>query len=120
MVWTLTTSQAILFKAGANFNSTAGTSGSLMALISDLAEAAVFRDSEYDWVANYASVITNFRSALSDAASDIGAKFLIEHDMSGFTNNGEAVTMVNILIDNYGKGIQRLKDINVRTKAGVS
>lgn len=117
MAWTLTTSQAILFKAGANFNSTAGTSGALLALISDLAEGSFCVDTKYDWVGNIGSVGTRAKNGVSDAVSDIGAKFLIEHDMSGFTGLGEATTMINVLIDNYGKKVVLLRDADIQAWA---
>lgn len=117
MPWTISSSQAILFKAGANFNSTAGTSGALLELISKFAEGSLVRDTEYDWVSNASSISATFLDVLKDATSDVGAKFLIEHDMSGYTQNGEAVTMVNILIDNYTKNVARLKDKNVQALA---
>lgn len=117
MVWTLTTSQAILFKAGANFNSTAGTSGALMAKISDLAEGSFCKSTKYDWVTNYGSVIAVAKLAIDDSVSDIGAKFLIQHDMSGYTGLGEATTMVNILIDDYSKSVIEWKDPDIQAWA---
>ena len=120
MSWTLLTSQALIFKAGFNANVSAVTSGAFMQRVADWCESAFCRDTEYDWVTNYANVNTVFRPAIEEVCADYGAKFLIQTDMSGYTNNGEAVTMVNILIDNYGKGVNKFKDTNIQTLAGVS
>lgn len=117
MVWTLTTSQAILFKAGANFNSTAGTSGALMETISNLAEGNFCKSTKYDWVANYANVISVARNGISDSVSDIAAKLLIQHDMSGYTNLGEGTTMINVLVDNYSKSVVEWKDADIQAWA---
>lgn len=110
MSWTLTTSQAILYKAGANVSTTASTSGAILQKISDQAEAVVVAKSRYDWVTNYASVISSFKPILDDAVSSYGAILLIEYDMSGYTSNGEAVTMVNILRDTFERNMAILRE----------
>lgn len=113
MAWTLSTSQAILLKAGANFNSTAGTSGALLSKISDLAEGMFCRDTKYNWVSNATLINAPSRNAIESDVANLGAKFLIEHDMSGYTSLGEAITMVNILLDDYSKSIPiwKLSDV---------
>lgn len=85
-----------------------------MAIISDLAEAALTRDTEYDYVSNATLLTSRGTQVCIDATSDYAAKFVIENKMGGYTNNGEAVTMVNILIDNYGKAVSKLKDKNIQ------
>lgn len=112
-------SQAILIKAGVNVNASLAVSGPYMARIADWAQAKVNIDTEFDWTASSSAITGNFRPALESAIASEGAIWFIESDMSGFTNNGEAVTMVNILKDGYSKDISRLKDLNVRKLMGV-
>lgn len=117
MVWTLTSSQAILYKAGANFNSTAGSSGALMAKISDMAEGSFCKSTKYNWVSNATLLIGAAKNAIEDTVSTLGAKFLIQHDMSGYTNLGEAATMINVLIDDYSKSVIEWKDVDIQAWA---
>lgn len=110
MSFTLTSSGAIVSKAGANVNSTAAASGALIKLWCDQAEAAVNAATRKDWVAGYAGVTANFKGILDDVASDMAAMKLINYDMSGYTSRLEATTMLDVLRDNIIRNIEILKD----------
>jgi hypothetical protein len=108
MSWTITTSAACIAKAGLNANSTIIASGATLAKWSDDVEGALNMLTRYDWVANYASVTTNFKPVLSDYVSDKVAMKIIHYDMSGYTSRTEAQTMLDILKDNSEKIITTL------------
>lgn len=113
MSWTLCTSGAAYGKAGANASSTIttwSTGEDYMNEWSDEVEALINSETRYDWVANYASVGTNFQHALSAASSAMIANFIINYDMSGFTSRTEAQTMLDVNSDIYTRALGYLKD----------
>lgn len=114
MSYTLTSSLAILYKAGLNVNANAAASNTLIAKFSDMAEAIIVAKSRYDWVANFASVRTNFKPILDDAASSYAAELLINYDPSGYTNENEALTMINVNRDNFERSLGILKEKEVQ------
>lgn len=110
MSFTLTTSGAILWKAGANASTAITSSGAVLSKFSDDCEAVVNAATRKDWVADYSSVGANFRGILSDAVSDLAAMKIITYDMSGYTSRTEAQTMLDVLRDNFNRNIEILKD----------
>ena len=114
MSFNLTTSGAIIDKAGAYVNSTAVASGALLSLYCDMAEATLCGKTRYDWVANIESVGTNFKPMLSDVVSDLAATKLINYDMSGYTSRTEAQTMLDVLSDNANSIIKDLREMNIK------
>ena len=63
MSFTLCTSGAIVTRAGADANSTATSSGAILAQFSDEAEGFINTYTNVDWVTDYANVGANFKSA---------------------------------------------------------
>lgn len=119
MTFTLTTSGAIIEKAGANVSSTAVASGGLMLSVATQAEGDINAKTRYDWVTNYADVGTNFQGILTSACSAWAATKLINYDMSGYTSRQEAVTMMNTLWTEYKEAIKALEDAEVRRGMGA-
>lgn len=109
MGWTLTTSGAALWKAGANASSSVTTSGAMLAKFSDMAEGVLNAITRYDWVANYALITANFKPILDDVCSDMIAMRIINYDMSGFTSREEAQTMLDVLRDNISRSLEVLR-----------
>lgn len=108
MSFNLTSSYAIISKAGAHASSTAVASSALIALFCDQAEADVCFRTRYDWVTNLASVKSNFQSMLSDIVSDLAAMKLICYDMSNYISRSEAQTILDVLNDNSNKILKEL------------
>ena len=106
MSYTLTTSGAIMIKAGKNRS--ADISGADLSLLSDWAEAFIFTSTRKDRVTDYTTVNTNAKATLSDVASSYAAKIWIEYDMSGYTSRSEAQTMLDVLDDNIKAGLSIL------------
>lgn len=110
MTWTLCTSGAAVIKAGANANSNAIISGSLLTSWCDQAESQIDALTRKDWVTNYSSEKTNFKNVLGDLCSDIIAMKIINYDMSGYTSRAEAQTMLDVIRDNIIRNFDVLKD----------
>jgi len=114
MSFNLTSSQAIIGMAGLNVNSNISTSGALMAKFCDQAEAMVGLLTRKDWVLSKADITANLLAALDEVVASYAAIKLINYDMSGYTNSGEATTMVNILLNNFNKGVALLEKMEIK------
>jgi len=110
MPFTLTTSQAIVGKAGANVSTSVSTSGAFLARISDEAEGIICGFTRFDWVTNYATILAVGKPLLSEAAACYAANELINYSMGDYTSNGEATTMLNLNLNNFNKAMARLED----------
>ena len=104
------TSEAIVYKAGANVSSSAAASAALLQSYYDWAEGLVVAETRRDWVKNKSSVASGALLALGHAISDLAAMKLINYDMSGYTSRLEAQTMLDVLKDNSNRVIGVLKD----------
>ena len=111
MSFTLCTSGAIVIKAGKYVDSTASTSGTILAQFSDEAEAAVNSATKHDWITNWASENSQFKTAAGDAAACLAAISLASYNPGGYTSRGEYEDLVNVLYDRANYQIQILKNI---------
>ena len=93
MTTTLCISGAVILKAGVN--STELTNAEYEQLINQ-AESFINVASKKDWVAAYASLPTDTKKILEDAASSHAAMAAINYDMSGFTSRTEAQVMLDV------------------------
>ena len=110
MSWTFCTSGAAIVKAGANCNSGLKISGSILADWSDQAEALINTYSRKDWIAEYASVGTNFKNILGDVCSDLIAMKMINYDQSGYISRAESSMMLDVLRDNITRSMGILRN----------
>ena len=112
-------------KAGANVNSTA-TGATYTLAFGLMAEGIINTASGYnwsDWYTAYSATYPDVASLLVDAATNLGAIYIINYDMSGFTNIQEAVARINTLYQMYISAVALLKEEGkkdfVRVGAGV-
>jgi hypothetical protein len=112
MSFTLCTSGAIIHKAGANVNVNAAASGALLAEWCDAAEGFIVTETRREWVTQYASLSTGVKGMLADVCSSLAATNLVNYDMSGYTSRQEATTILDVLRDNFTRGLSALKDFN--------
>jgi hypothetical protein len=102
----------MVYKAGASVSTTAsGTT--FAASIGPLIEGNINVASQYDWSSWYTSAGSAYpyvSDILVDAASNLGAMYMINYDMSGFTNIQEAVSRQNTLYTIYISEIALLKE----------
>ena len=110
MSYTFCTSQAIVWKAGANLNSSIITSNAVIQKFSDDAEGYVNVATRYDWTANSGAIGTNLRPMIAKTVSALAAISLLNYDMESVGRN-EAQARINVLFNEYKEGIQLLKNI---------
>lgn len=121
MSFTLTSSAAILMKAGENADSTATASGALLQEFCDQAEADLCSRTRYDWVANYASLGANFKKILDAAVSSKAAIFVINWNMSSFFSRAEALSMQNVLWTEWNEIVNLLRsEAEIRRAIGAT
>ena len=116
---TLTTSGAIVVKAGANVSATAAASGAIVDQFLEEAEGRLIAETRYDWIANFSKIGTNFKPVLADAVSAYAAAMLIAYDMSGYTNRGYAEDLINVNMDRFQKAVAFLKEDLNKTSMGA-
>jgi hypothetical protein len=100
------------YKAGANVNS-AAIAAAFTLSFGLQAESAINLQSGYnwsDWYTAYAATYPDVANLLVDAATNLGAIYIINYDMSGFTNIQEAVARINTLYEMYKQDILLLKE----------
>lgn len=110
MSFTLTSSAAIIWKAGEGANSSIIASGAFLAKCCDWAEGRIVAETRKDWVDQYTDVDAGVKLALDDAASSLAAMPLVSYDMSGYAGLAEAETKLDILRDNAQQNIAFLKE----------
>jgi hypothetical protein len=110
VIYALATEMAM--KAGANVNSTAVGAAYLEAF-GEMAESVINTESGYnwgDWYTALGGTYPDVSQHLVDAATNLGAIYVINYDMSGFTNIQEAVARINTLYQMYLNDIRILKE----------
>ena len=99
------------YKAGANVNSAAIAAPFLLAF-GLMAEGRINTESGYnwsDWYTAYSATYPDVAGLLVDAATNLGAIYVINYDMSGFMNIQEATTRINVLYAQLQNDISLLK-----------
>ena len=100
------------YKAGANVNSTY-TGAAYTLAFGLMAESIINTESGYNWSDWYTAIGSTYADVvhiLIDAASCLGAIYIINADMSGFTNIQEAVARINTLYQMYQNDIKILRE----------
>lgn len=111
MTETLCTSGAVKLKAGGNVSSSL-TAAHYTTLIN---EAECFLNisvagSGVDVVTAYSGLNTDVKQILEDASSSHAAMSAIAYDMSGYTNQQEAITLINVNYTRLQDCLLLLKD----------
>lgn len=120
MSWTLTTSGAVIIKAGANASSTATASGGLLLDLSDEVESYICSLMRSDVVSDYSSLTSNGKQILGRLASNLIAQQVIAYDTSGFFSRAEAETALDVLENSIRKDEAIVKDDKNKSYLGVS
>lgn len=107
----MTSSGAVLVKAGANVSSviTADAGLEIEQFISE-AESYVNMVTRINYSDTYSALNVDVKYVLNDVVSAKAAMNCIAYDMSGYTSRYEAETMLDVLNDAVLKGISLLKD----------
>lgn len=120
MSFTLSTSAAIIYKAGKD-NPMYGhaDSAALIAKFSDEAEGVVCAMTHTDWVTDYSSVGTNFKPILDEAVSCYAGMLVINYDPTSYPLRSTAEGMKNLLNNNFERCIRTLTESNNRKAMGL-
>jgi len=106
---TLCTYGDVIAKAGAN---AADITGAELIVQNFVLQAESFINviTRYNWTDQYSSLNEDVKYLLNQICSDLAAIYLISYDMSGYTSRVEAETMINVLRDNFTRGVVTLFD----------
>ena len=110
MSFTLCTSGAATIKAGTNANTTILGDETALNKLADEAEGRIMAETHSDWVTNYNSLSDGIKNVLSDVASSLIAMMIVGYDISSYTTQREAETILDINDDRASKGLSFLKD----------
>jgi hypothetical protein len=102
----------MVYKAGANVSTSATTAPCLLAF-GLMAEGVINTASGYnwsDWYTANSATMPDVAGLLVDAGTNLGAIYIINYDMSGFTNIQEAVARINTLYATLQTDISLLKE----------
>lgn len=78
-------------------------------------ESVINATVRFNFSDNFAGLNTDVKGLLTSMASDMAASYVIAYDMSSFLSRAEAENKINILRDNYLRGLSVLRDRNVQT-----
>lgn len=111
---TLTTSGSAIYLAGNFASSTITADATQMEALGLLAEGRVIMETQKDWVDSYADVDSDIKKGLSVTTACLWASYVIQADMSGYSQISEAQTQLDFLRDQYLSGLRILTadDIN--------
>lgn len=105
------TTAEVQYKAGANASTTANVETYINNFVTQ-AESRINVESQYNWSDVYSTLNVDVKGILKEAASNLAAMYVINYDMSGFTNLAEAQTMLDVLFNNYQSCIEQLRQLN--------
>ena len=116
MVVTLTTSGAVVFKAGVDHTVLTDT---LYTEAINEAEGEIFADTGVDFVDKYSAINANFKKVLDSACSNKAAIYVINNNIDAI-GRGTSTLMTNVLSWAYDKAILRLRLSDIKKEFGVT
>ena len=109
-----------LVGTGSSIISTTAGSSAILTRYIERAQGAIEVKTRKKWTTQIASVNFECSYALKNACANHAARFVVNTDMSGYTSRQEAVTMINVFLDEYNNAIAYLKDLNNSEMRGVN
>ena len=110
-IWTK--NAMIQAKAGVNANATAKAVTATDIYVLET-ESFVNAASRFNWSDAYAGLNVDVKSILHSITSSMCAMTVIATDMSGFTSQEEAQTMLDVLREEALRGLSILRDVKAR------
>jgi len=110
MTYIFATSGAIVQKAGAGMDPNVASSALILSQVSEEAESFINVSTRINYSDTYSGLNADVKMILQECASDIGAMYLINYNMAGYTSRVEAQTMLDFLRDRIEKDIVLLTD----------
>ena len=118
MVVTLCTSGSVKLAAGSNV-STALTDNDYTLFINQ-AEGDIIADTRVNYVSAYSAMSADYKKILEGACAAKAAIKAVRYAMSGYSKIGEAISIINVCLDEYDRAIAVLKKAEVVEALGVS
>ena len=115
MSFTMCSSEAIIWKAGANVNSTIAASGAFIKLAADEAESFINSAIRINETDEIATMSDKTKWIFSEACSEKAAITLIKYDMGGYNSREEALSMIDVSNDIIQKDIALLRNKETTT-----
>lgn len=119
MTWAFTTSQGIVARAGAGASGTASTSGALMSLFSQQAEAFINSQTRVDFNSKYSDMDADDKHILNHTADAFAAMMLVNYDTTGYTSARHAETTLDVLDQDVKRGVAIIKEMVTKEFLGV-
>ena len=101
-------------KAGEGVNATAAAEAYVNQYVKE-AEGYIMVGVRFDYKTDYASLNTETKELLREAASNMAATYAIIYDMGGYTSRTEAELMINFLKTRADECIKLLQDQKTTT-----
>lgn len=106
---TLCVNADVTYKAGANASATSSAEAYTNKFIVN-AEGVICTQTRVNWVNNYASLSSDTKEILREAASSLAAMYVVQYDMSAFTTLAHAQTMLDVLRDSFERAMDALRE----------
>jgi len=103
------TTLEVQHKAGANASSVSNTEAYINDFMTQV-ESQINVETRHNWSDDYAGLNADVKGILKEAASNLAAMYVIQYDMSNFTQLAFALTMLNVLRDGYDRCIKILRE----------
>lgn len=109
---------ADVIKSAGNLASTTYTAEAYTNVYIKMAEGEICVQSRYDWVANYSSISTIGKEFLRSTAAKLAAFYIIEQNLSSYSQLMEAQTIMDGLWNNVVENINLLRDQDYKAWIG--
>jgi hypothetical protein len=116
MVVTMTSSGAVLVKAGVGVSTDISevgvygqTADTILTEFINQSESEVNVTTKIDYTAAYGTLSNDTKKVLDMIVSNLAAIYAVEYDMSGYSTRGEAESQINVLNNAAIRGMELLK-----------
>lgn len=113
MTETLCDSGAVKIKAGTDAPTSVTGIPTTMTQLINQAEGAFCAATRVNWLDVYAGLNADFKQIIEGAVAAKAAVGVINYDMLAYGNLQTATTMINVLLDEYDRAVDKLKDDKV-------
>jgi len=110
---TLCTAEDVTDRCGLNANATFIASAAIVERFIAISEQTIVAETRRDWIDSYASVPDSVKETLRICAASDSANAIIKYDMSGFTTRAEAITMLNVNLNDFNRTLKALKELDI-------
>lgn len=120
MALTIVTEREITDNAGVGASTDITLSSAWLIAIGERAESQVCVDTNVDWISGWSGVNNKIKGLVSNTTAAWAAREIVKYSSRNYVNQGEQETILDVLTDQYNKGIKELekKDDNTLRSVG--